>query len=213
MSKIKLLNNQGDEVTIEHSDTLSKQGNLVVNIKDIIKQVDTIANLKALDGSHKLVYVTGYHTAGDGAFGSHFFEWDATSTEADNGGTIIKLDSIDTGRYKLKYNGDVNTRWFGGEELVSKSINYIFKNANYTASANDFIYCDTSVASFTITLPANPSANARIGILDNTSNFDKNPLTIARNGNTIMGVNEDMIVSTKNISLELIFNGNDWRIK
>ena len=112
-SKIKLLNNQGDEVTIEHSDTSAKQGNSVVNIKDVTKQVGTIADLKALDGTHKLVYVTGYHTKGDGAFGSNFFEWDATSTEADNGGTIIKLDSVDTGRYKLKYSGAVNVKWFG----------------------------------------------------------------------------------------------------
>ena len=113
MSKIKLLNNQGDEVTIEHSDTASAQGNSVVNIKDVTKQVDTIADLKALDGTDKLVYVTGYHNKGDGAFGSHVFEWDATSIEADNGGTIIKLDGVDTGRYKLKYSGSVNVKWFG----------------------------------------------------------------------------------------------------
>jgi len=115
MSKIKLLNNQGDEVTIEHSNTSSKQGNSVVNIKDVTKQADTIADLKALDGAHKLVYVTGYHTKGDGAFGSHFFEWDTTSTEADNGATIIKLNSVTTGRYKLKYDGSVNVKWFGAK--------------------------------------------------------------------------------------------------
>ena len=40
MSSIKLLNNQGDVVTIEHSDTSSKQGNSVVNIKDVTKQID-----------------------------------------------------------------------------------------------------------------------------------------------------------------------------
>jgi len=40
MSKIKLLNNQGDEVPIEHSDTTSAQGNSVINIKDVTKQVD-----------------------------------------------------------------------------------------------------------------------------------------------------------------------------
>jgi len=40
MSSIKLLNNQGDEVTIEHSDTASAQGNSVINIKDVTKQVD-----------------------------------------------------------------------------------------------------------------------------------------------------------------------------
>jgi len=112
MSKIKLLNNQGDIVTIEHSDTASAQGNSVINIKDVTKQVDTIADLKLLDGTHKLVYVTGYHTKGDGAFGSHFFEWDATSIEADNGGTIIKLTSVTTGRYKLRYNGAINIKWF-----------------------------------------------------------------------------------------------------
>ena len=39
-TKIKLLNNQGDEVTIEHSDTVSVQGNSVINIKDVTKQVD-----------------------------------------------------------------------------------------------------------------------------------------------------------------------------
>jgi len=115
MSKIKLLNNQGDEVTIEHSDTASAQGNSVVNIKDVTKQVDTIADLKLLDGSHKLVYVTGYHTKGDGAFGRHFFEWDATSTEADNGGTIIKLNSVATGRYKLKYDDCVYPEYFGAK--------------------------------------------------------------------------------------------------
>jgi len=72
---------------------------------------------------------------------------------------------------------------------------------------------ENKVGSFTITLPANPNINDKIGLLDNTSNFDKNNLTIARNGNTIMGVDEDMVINTKNISLELIFNGNDWRIK
>ena len=91
------------------------------------------------------------------------------------------------------------------------SVNYISKNANYTASANDFIYADTSSASFIITLPANPSANARIGILDSTSNFDKNPLTIARNGNTIMGLAQDVTVNIKNAIIELIYDGIDWR--
>jgi len=148
MSKIKLLNNQGDEVTIEHSNTSSKQGNSIVNIKDVTKQVDTIADLKALDGSHKLVYVTGYHTKGDGAFGSHFFEWDATSTEVDNGGTIIALTSVATGRYKLKYSGSVNVKWFGAKgdgvtddtKAIQKTIGgYSNKNTIYIPSGDYLI--------------------------------------------------------------------------
>ena len=155
MSKIKLLNNQGDEVTIEHSDTASAQGNSVVNIKDITKQVDTIADLKALDGSHKLVYATGYHTKGDGAFGSHFFEWDATSIEADNGGTIIKLDNVDTGRYKLKYEGSVNVKWFGavGDGVtddtvaIQNAINYLTSGGVLKFPVGEYIHSGISFAS------------------------------------------------------------------
>jgi len=94
-----------------------------------------------------------------------------------------------------------------------KDFVYVHKNADYTAIVKDFIYCDTSTAGFTITLPATPLVNDVVAILDNTSSFDTNPLTVARNGNNIMGLAEDMVIDTKNISLELIFNGNDWRIK
>lgn len=96
---------------------------------------------------------------------------------------------------------------------LSKNINHISKSANYTAVANDFIYADTSTASFTITLPATPLANDVVAIMDNTSSFATNPLTVARNGNNIMGLAEDMVVDVDNISFELIFNGTEWRLK
>ena len=247
------------------------------------------------------------------AFGTGTILNVTTSGSSLDADTLDGLDSTQFARTDVAetFSSSVTASSFigDGSQLTgissTSSVNYISKNANYTASANDFIYCDTKpiaqvdevtvatvanstdytvtingtaftytsstnatsgeivsglisainggsepvtasgtttliltadvagtafsdsvstnlsvstitendIGDFTITLPANPSANARIGILDNTSNFDKNPLTIARNGNTIMGVNEDMIVSTKNISLELIFNGNDWRIK
>ena len=77
--------------------------------------IDTIAVLKAKTVTPSTVWVSGYHTKGDGAFGSNIFEWDSTSVEDDNGGTIIKLTSITTGRYKLKFNRDVNVKWFGAK--------------------------------------------------------------------------------------------------
>ena len=161
MSKIKLLNNQGDIVTIEHSDTLSKQGNLVVNIKDVTKQVDTIADLKALDGTHKLVYVTGYHTKGDGAFGSHVFEWDATSTEVDNGGTVIKLDGVTTGRYKLKYNDAINVKWFGliGDDSTDNTP--AFNAMRYHLKDGDWIYFPNGAYAFK-TRPADINITLKI---------------------------------------------------
>ena len=69
------------------------------------------------------------------------------------------------------------------------------------------------VGSFTVTLPALPSANDKVAIMDIATSFSTNPLSIARNGNTIMGLAEDMLVDTDNISFELIYVNNDWRIK
>lgn len=77
--------------------------------------ISTVEKLRSLSIPISEVWVSGYHTKGDGAFGSNIFEWDATSTETDNGGTIIKLTNITTGRYKLKYDGAVNVKWFGAK--------------------------------------------------------------------------------------------------
>lgn len=80
---------------------------------DLMHPVDTIDDLRNETGKYKYIYVTGYHTKDDGAFGSNMFVWDEDSTETDNGGTIIKCTTVTTGRYKLKYSGAVNVRWFG----------------------------------------------------------------------------------------------------
>ena len=200
MSKIKLLNNQGDEVTIEHSDALSKQGNSVVNIKDVTKQVDTIADLKLLDGSHKLVYATGYYTKGDGAFGSHVFEWDATSTEADNGGTIIKLNSVTTGRYKLKYDGAVNVKWFGAKSDGSDSSSILQKVINDF----DVLFIDSSYRIGTsITISSNKSI---IGINPEVSEIYCNDgFMTADGGNSLL----ILATNSSNITIENItLNGN-----
>jgi len=58
------------------------------------------------------VYVTGYHTAGDGAFGSHFFKR-VDSAGTDNTGTIIVPNGVTTYYYALQYEGVVNVKWFG----------------------------------------------------------------------------------------------------
>lgn len=76
-------------------------------------RIDTITLLRQLNTPLPTVWVSGYHTIGDGAFGSNLFEWDATATEDDNGGTIIKCTSIATGRYKLKFSGAVLLEYFG----------------------------------------------------------------------------------------------------
>ncbi|MGO4290889.1 hypothetical protein [Chitinophaga sp. RAB17] len=52
----------------------------------------------------------GYYAPGDG--GGGYFYWDASSTENDNSGTIIKGSST-TGRWKRLYSGEISIAWFG----------------------------------------------------------------------------------------------------
>ncbi len=102
---------------------------------------------------------------------------------------------------------------------MSKIISYIenidsyeSKTANYTAIKRDFIFADTSGGAFTITLPATPEVGDLVTIHDATGDFDTNNLTVARNGETIMGLAEDMTIKTTNATAKLMYSGADWRL-
>lgn len=99
-----------------------------------VKRVDTLADLRAIIVPDDTVHATGYYTKGDGAFESNNFEWDSTSVEDDNGGTIIKLTAVVTGRYKLKINDYINIKVFGGME--GPNVN----NSPYIQSCEIFCY-------------------------------------------------------------------------
>ncbi len=57
------------------------------------------------------VFVEGYNAAGDGAQGAFF--WDPSAIELDNDGTVIKVTSVATGRWRRLYSGAWNIQWFG----------------------------------------------------------------------------------------------------
>jgi hypothetical protein len=80
-------------------------------------QATSIAELKTYGASMSdgdSLEILGYSTAGDGGGGT--FYWDATSTAADNGGTIIQATGVTTGRWLRVYSGSVNVKWFGANE-------------------------------------------------------------------------------------------------
>ena len=83
--------------------------------------LNSIADLK-LNSNITRVDVLGYYIKGDGGGGT--FYWDATSTEADNGGTIIQATGIATGRWKRIFNGNVSVKWFGakGDGIVNDTV-------------------------------------------------------------------------------------------
>lgn len=91
--------------------------------------------------------------------------------------------------------------------------------ANTTAVAGDVLACDTiAVGAFTVTLPASPVAgDAPIKIYDagtttSVNGFATNNLTIARNGNTICTLAEDVIVSNKGVTIICEYVNGTWRL-
>lgn len=80
-----------------------------------------------------------------------------------------------------------------------------------TAQAGFNYAADTSGGAFTVTLPGTPSSLDAVYFQDAAGTWNTNALTIGRNGNTIMGVAEDLVANTKNTGFGLIYNGSDWR--
>lgn len=104
---------------------------------------DNIAQLK-LNSNIGRVDVLGYYTKGDGGGGT--FYWDLTSTEADNGGTIIQSTGITTGRWKRVFSGAVNVKWFGakGDGITDDRQSFIkalqVSNEIEAPSGNTFLF-------------------------------------------------------------------------
>ena len=88
-------------------------------------------------------------------------------------------------------------------------------SGNGTTLANkQQAFCNTSGGAFTITLPSAPVKGDSVRIFDVNKTFDTQNLTVARNGNPIMGDASDLIVSTEGAAFELVFydGSQGWRI-
>ena len=92
-----------------------------------IKVVENISSLKAFNiNEANQIDALGYYTKGDG--GGGLFYWDSSSTETDNGGTIIQSNGITTGRWKRVFSGAVNVKWFGAKgDNIQDDTDYINK--------------------------------------------------------------------------------------
>jgi len=89
------------------------------------------------------------------------------------------------------------------------------KTGNYTASAGEGIFANTTSASFTVTLPSSPSIGDEVSIKDYAGTFDSNALTIGRNSQPIEGVAADLTVSVERAGLTLAYSDSTqgWLLK
>lgn len=107
-------------------------------------------------------------------------------------------------QYQKKSGNSIN-----GDALVWSSI-----SGDTTAANNNGYMIDTSSAVVTLTLPLAPTEGNIVQVTDAAGTFATNNLTVARNSEKIMGLSENMTVSTNNAAFGLVYqsSANGWRL-
>ena len=103
------------------------------------------------------------------------------------------------------------------EELRKGVTPWQRKITTYTAVEGDRIIADTSGGAFTITLPLSPTTGDEVSFSDGgytstTGGWAANALTIARNGQTIMGLSENLTCGVRGASFRLVFINSTWEV-
>ena len=109
-----------------------------------------------------------------------------------NSGTITNTGTISGGTISGNIDGQVS--W---QTTV--------KTTNFTATAGEGYFVNTTSASITVTLPSSPSAGDLVGIKDYANTADTNKIVIGRNGEKIQGVEANYQISTEGLSIILIY--------
>ena len=105
--------------------------------------------------------------------------------------------------------GNVNNAM---RQMMSDTIDaatYSLHTNPFTAVNTGKYLCDTSTGSFTVTLPGNPSVGDNVTVRD-AGDWSVYNLTIGRNGNTIGGNPDNLILNTKSSSSIFVWDGSTW---
>lgn len=108
--------------------------------------------------------------------------------------------------------GIQGTQGIQGIQGTLAGSSYTIKTAAYTAVAGDYLIADTTAGTFTITLPATPTAGSMVRIADGNDWATTN-LTVGRNTHTIEGLAEDLILNIRGLSIDFVYDGvSNWDI-
>jgi lipopolysaccharide export system protein LptA len=88
---------------------------------------------------------------------------------------------------------------------------YAKVSSNTTAIVNKGYLANTGSGSFTITLPASPTTGQFVVIADDNA-FGTNPLYVARNGEPIVNLNENLTLDITGVSVTLMYDGGSWNV-
>nr|BAR36628.1 phage tail fiber-like protein [uncultured Mediterranean phage uvMED] len=105
------------------------------------------------------------------------------------------------------YNGTQWTGLGGGNPWATHTAD---GSTALTVAANDRYFIDTTAGAQTANLPASPQTGDQVSFIDLAGTFDTNNLTIGRNSLKIMGLTEDLVISTENAGIQLVYTGSTY---
>tara|TARA_Y100001935_G_scaffold104506_1_gene86738 strand:+ start:2873 stop:6391 length:3519 start_codon:yes stop_codon:yes gene_type:complete len=105
------------------------------------------------------------------------------------------------------YNGTQWTGLGGGNPWATHTAD---GSTALTVAANDRYFIDTTSGAQTANLPASPQVGDQVSFVDLAGTFDTNNLTIGRNSLKIMGLAEDLVVSTEDAGIQLVYTGSTY---
>lgn len=96
--------------------------------------------------------------------------------------------------------------------MAISKVKYSWKTttANLTLSNGDRYFVDTSGGAVTATLPASPVVGDKVRLIDLAGTFDTNNLTVGRNSEKINGATADLVVSTEDSAIGLVYTGSTY---
>jgi hypothetical protein len=159
--------------------------------------------------------VSKVEVTGSGA-STDTIEFDIAGTEvAEIGAQYLKLPTGTTGDRPgtpvtgmFRYNTtNASLEVYGSSSWEpAGSIKWSIVSTASNISKGEGLMCDTSGGGFIVTLPSSPLIGDAVRIMDLAGTFDTDNLVIARNGENIMGLAQDLTLSTENAAIGLVYS-------
>ena len=144
-------------------------------------------------------------------------------TLPDAGGTFITTGNLDDAYPDQTNNEDrvlttdgTDVFWGVGGTGGGGGLAWTLETETYQASTDEAVVADTSIASFTVTLPSNPQIGDKVAFVDYADSFATNPLIVEPSSNssaTIEGSTSlSLNVKGATVVLAYIDSTKGWRI-
>lgn len=118
--------------------------------------------------------------------------------------TVAELAGVPETDFQAAPN-QIQLKQFGDRVLDLEGWEVIITTTLLTQKKHRRILADTSSAPFTLTLPASPKVGDSITIMDAGGAWTTNNLTVARNGQNIIGIADDLLLDASDTWVELVY--------